>query len=139
MCTSDRPGEGRESEGCSGEVLSQRVLEASGWELVFQLLALGLGCWTTLLLMANGGGGDMCDGEGVLLCRCAWWLGEEGCWDLGRALGGKWYPPGTHNPKAALRVLVCTASSQTPENHVQKSTAWTVGAKRSLGLSHASD
>lgn len=85
------------------------------------------------------GEGVTCDGEGVLLCRCTWWLGEEGCWDLGRALGGKWYPPGTHNPKAALRVLVCTASSQTPENHVQKFTAWTVGAKRSLGLSHASD
>lgn len=56
---------------------------------------------------------------------------------LGRAVGGKWSPPGVHNPQAALRLLGCPAPPLTPENCVQKLAAWTVGARRSLHLSHA--
>lgn len=40
-----------------------------------------------------------------------------------RAMGGKWYTLGIHNPETALRLLVCPDPSQTPENCVQKFTA----------------
>lgn len=68
---------------------------------------------------------EMCDGD-----MCSGWAPE-------RAVGGKWSPPGMHNPQTALRLLGCPAPSQTPENCVQKLAAWTVGARRLLHLSHA--
>ena len=86
------------------------------------------------------GEGVTCDGEGgssFADARGGWERRDAG------SLGGLWEANGTHLvliiQELPLRVLVCTASSQTPENRVQKFTAWTVGAKRSLGLSHASD
>lgn len=54
-----------------------------------------------------------------------------------RAMGGKWYPLGIHNPETALRLLVCLTPSQPPENCVRKFTAWIVGASRSLDLFYA--
>lgn len=117
-----RCGEGRASKECCGEVSSppRASWVEAGVTWAFRRLALGVGCRTALLLMANGG-----EGKGwcmwwweVLLCRCAQQLGERGSWGSGRAVGDRWCLPGTHNPKTALRCLVCPALFQTPENCV---------------------
>lgn len=79
----------------------------------------------------------MCDGErfSFVDVPSGW---KRGTWGHGKGHGGKWHPCGTRNPKTALRLLVCPAPSQTPENCVQKFTAWIAGAKKSLDLSHFS-
>lgn len=44
---------------------------------------------------------------------------------LGRAVGGKWSPPGVHNPQAALRLLGCPAPPLTCSSHVFRN--WQLG------------